>query len=302
MAKVRLAGVPEQVNIPVQLCIEHGIFIKHGVEVEWVLVPEGTGKMIQMLESGEVDVALTVSDALMVGVASGRAVRLVGTFVESPLVWAVATSPAHHAAGLTLEGLAAQKKASTTGFRFGVSRLGSGSHTMAHYASSLHGIDDPTFVVANNIAGLAAGAQREDFDAFLWETFTTKPLFDSGELHKLDEVSTPWTAFSVAAGSALRGDADKEAAVRDRLFPALAEGCRLFVADPAAAADRIVHEFGHQPGDAAAWLACVRYNDARALQLDRAKTADSVAILQQIGLISADFSVDALWQGSAVVN
>ena len=42
--------------------------------------------------SGEVDLALTVTDAFMVGKANGRRVQLLGTFVESPLVWAVATT------------------------------------------------------------------------------------------------------------------------------------------------------------------------------------------------------------------
>jgi len=300
MVRLKLAGVPEQVNLPLAICQQEGIFALHGIEVEWVVVPEGTGRMIQLLEDGEVDVALTVTDALMVGVAAGRKARLVGTFVESPLVWAVAASPAHRDAGLTMADLVAQKQ-EQAGFKFGISRLGSGSHTMAQYASSLHGVANPEFVICNNIAGLAAAAQQGDADAFLWETFTTKPLFDAGELHKAGEVPTPWTAFSVAAGTALSGDADKEAAVRDRLFPALAEGCRRFVADPAAAADRIVATYKHRPEDAAAWLTRVQYNDARVLQLDRTKTADSVAILQQIGLIPADFAVDRLWDGSAVV-
>ena len=35
---------------------------------------------------------MTVTDAFMVGKANGRKVQLLGTFVESPLVWAVSTS------------------------------------------------------------------------------------------------------------------------------------------------------------------------------------------------------------------
>ena len=42
--------------------------------------------------SGEVDLAMTVTDAFMVGKANGRKVQLLGTFVESPLVWAVSSS------------------------------------------------------------------------------------------------------------------------------------------------------------------------------------------------------------------
>ena len=42
------------------------------------------------LSAGEIDLALTVTDAFMVAKSNGRKVRLQGTFVESPLVWAVA--------------------------------------------------------------------------------------------------------------------------------------------------------------------------------------------------------------------
>lgn len=35
------------------------------------------------------------------------------------------------------------------------------------------------------IDGYLQGVLRGDFDAFMWETFTTKPWFDSGELHKV---------------------------------------------------------------------------------------------------------------------
>lgn len=47
---IRVIGVPEQVNIPIQLCVEHGIFEKHGVNVQYTEVKEGTGKMLQMLD------------------------------------------------------------------------------------------------------------------------------------------------------------------------------------------------------------------------------------------------------------
>ena len=40
-AKLSLLGVPEQVNIPIQLCQEMGIFAKFGVDVAYTTVPEG---------------------------------------------------------------------------------------------------------------------------------------------------------------------------------------------------------------------------------------------------------------------
>ena len=34
--------------------------------------------------------------------------------------------------------------------------------------------------------------------AFMWETFTTKPYHDSGECSRLGDISTPWPCFMVA--------------------------------------------------------------------------------------------------------
>ena len=48
---IRVIGVPEQVNIPIKICLEQGIFRKHGVDVQYTEVKEGTGKMLQMLDS-----------------------------------------------------------------------------------------------------------------------------------------------------------------------------------------------------------------------------------------------------------
>ena len=298
---IRIAGVPEQVNIPILMCIEQGIFKDSGLEVEFLLVPEGTGAMITKLESGEADLALTVSDALIVGVATGRRVQLVGTFVDSPLVWAVAgntTSPCNSLAELmTKETL-----------KFGVSRMGSGSHTMAQYACALHGksLDAVSFVIANNLDGLKKGVQNGDFDAFLWETFTTKPLFDAGELMKYGEVPTPWTAFSIAAGPSGSLSVDKETLIRDKLFPALAEGCRRFYSEPASSAARIVRDFGHKEEDAMAWLSKVKYNDQASstctspMHIDEARTNDSIRILKSIGLVRDDFVAEDLWRGSSI--
>ena len=314
ITKIKMAGVPEQVNLPISLCIEQDIFKNWGLEVEFVLVPEGTGAMITKLENGEVDLALTVSDALIVGVASGRRVQLVGTYVDSPLVWAVAvntTSPCH-----SLDELMTKEQ-----LKFGVSRMGSGSHTMAQYVCALHGksLDKVSFVVANNLDGLKKGVQNGDFDAFLWETFTTKPLFDAGELMKCGEVPTPWTAFSIAAGPSGSLSVEKETSIRDKLFPALEEGCRRFCSkdpsSPSSSAARIVRDFGHKEEDAVAWLSRVKYNvvvdekesasnihysPKSPMRIDEARTNESIRILKSITLVRDDFVAEDLWRGSLI--
>lgn len=152
-------------------------------------VPEGTGRMIDMLEKREVDLACTVCDAFIVARSKGRAVQMSGVWVPSPLVWAIAGSPKLSADTTVKDIFKRHGK-----LRVGISRLGSGSHTMASYMAMLNGIIDPTnatgsdcleFVVANDFKGLREAIASDRIDVFLWETFTTKPFFDSGELLKV---------------------------------------------------------------------------------------------------------------------
>lgn len=175
--KIILGAVPEQVkyvvlniweipepnnffhyfknSLPINICIERNIFKKHGIDVEHKIIPEGTGAMLDKLESGEIDVALTVTDGFIVGKANGRRVKMIGTFVKSPLVWAVAGCPK---AKLTSFDMLHPDKLGKD-CTFGVSRMGSGSHTMAFYAAKLYGINANAvkFKTANNFEGLKNG-------------------------------------------------------------------------------------------------------------------------------------------------
>src|SRR5690606_5115575 len=111
--------------------------------------------------------------------------------------------------------------------RMGVSRMGSGSHTMSFYMALLQGMDPNrlAFTVANNFANLRAGVTSGEFDAFLWETFTTQPYFASGELTKLADVETPWPAFSFICNPE-RLSQEQSLAIRRVFFPALAQACK----------------------------------------------------------------------------
>ena len=152
--KIILAGVPEQVNIPIHICMERGIFAKYGVDVEFKVVPEGTGRMLDLIESSEVDIALTVADATIAGCAKGRSIQLCGTWVQSPLVWAIAGANSE-----SFDELCNRKTISNEPLSFGISRIGSGSHTMAQYACMLHNQDvkKAKFEVANDFKGLRTG-------------------------------------------------------------------------------------------------------------------------------------------------
>lgn len=336
---VRLACVPEQVNIPVSMVKALHLDDKYNVDLQVLSVPEGTGKMLTMLETGEADIAMTVSDAFIVANAKGRPVELVGTWVSSPLIWAVAASPALPASVTTVAGLYAHRQRVTgeasPKLRVGISRPGSGSQTMASYMAMTRGLlgVELDFVVAHDFVGLKKGIADDLFDVFLWETFTTKPDFDANVLRKIDDVCTPWPAFSLVMSSASASSPFLRSAVERGLFPALAEAATLFVADANVAASQIVREFGHKEADARLWLSSVEYTAQtvnageaavamdedkacspcdsddegllvangrhfRLATIDTAVYAESVRILQTVGLVAPTYALDSLWPSS----
>ena len=157
-SKIILAGVWEQVNIPICICSERGIFKKYGIDVEFRKVPEGTGKMLDMIEEGSVDLAITVADAFIAGKAKGRPIQICGTWVQSPLVWAIAGAGTNGSFD-TFEKLGRRKMNNREGLSFGISRLGSGSHTMAFYLAQQNNIPKSSlsFAVQNDFKSLRKG-------------------------------------------------------------------------------------------------------------------------------------------------
>jgi len=304
---LRLACVPEQVNLPIQIALERNIFQKYHIDVDVKWVPEGTGKMIDMIEKNEVDVALTVSDALLVAIAKGRKVHLSGVFVPSPLVWAICTSPENtHLKSLQDLFNAKRSVHPDAGLDVGISRLGSGSQTMAYYMADLHKINTSlNFTIANNIDGLRNGVQQKQFDLFLWETFTTKPLFDTNQLHKIGEVPTPWSAFSIATQHLSRHHEDhftKYNLIKQSLYPALYESIEIFLSNKEEAIDRIVASHHHKREDAETWLNNVRYAASAGFPVDCTNVDDSLQVLKRVGLVSADFNNEEIWKGDSCVS
>eukprot|EP01035_Chromulina_nebulosa_P025553 gene25553-33353_t len=274
---LRFAAVPEQVNIPIQICREKKTFELYvqllksklllsndaDIGIEYISVPEGTGRMMELLEKNEIDLALTVTDAFISNKskATHKKAILCGTYVNSPLIWALCG----RGNDISIKKQFDDKIKSGEVVKYGISRLGSGSHTMAFYydflasktkeMKSTEYLPKCEFVVANNFQQLREGVNRNDFDVFLWETFTTKPWFDSGELTKLGEVSAPWPAFSYVTNIYSNSGSEpniKELLIRDCLYPAVKEAIDEFtrISSRDISIRRIVDEFKHTESDA----------------------------------------------------
>jgi len=154
--------------------------------------PSGTGQLISRLNNDEIDVAIALTDALISGIAKGsKTYKLVGSYVTSPLNWAVITGNSSSFNSI----------ADLKGTTIGISRHGSGSQTMA-FVMALQQEWSPTtlrFQVNNDIKGLIGSVNDGSTSAFMWEWFTTKPWLDSGEVRFIGSVPTPWPSWIIAA-------------------------------------------------------------------------------------------------------
>lgn len=190
MKTIKIAGVPEHFNLPWHLCIEGGEFEAEGIDLQWTDVPEGTGRLCQMLRNGETDMAIILTEGIIKDILEGNSSKIVQVFVKSPLIWGIhvgANSPYQK-----LEDLKDTKVA--------ISRYGSGSHLMAFVNAKNQGWNpsDLKFEVINTLEGAVEALTNGIADYFMWERFMTKPIVDKGIFRRLADCPTLWVSFVIA--------------------------------------------------------------------------------------------------------
>ncbi|MCL6265872.1 substrate-binding domain-containing protein [Flagellimonas myxillae] len=191
MKHVKIVGVPEHFNLPWHLAIEENAFKDRGIELEWMDVPEGTGKMAQLLKNGETDLAIILTEGIIRSIAKGNPTKIVQEYVSSPLLWGIHVDASSERNAI--EELATDPIA--------ISRMGSGSHLMAYVHAQDQGWDTQKlqFEIINNLEGAVENLTQGSGAYFMWEHFTTKPLVDQGVFKRLGDCPTPWPCFVVAA-------------------------------------------------------------------------------------------------------
>ncbi len=184
MKKIKIVGVPEHFNLPWQMCIENGEFENTGINLEWTDIPEGTGKMCQMLRDGETDIAVILTEGIVKDIVAGNPSSIVQVYVKSPLIWGI-----HVAANSSYKTLADLK-----GRKAAISRFGSGSHLMSFVNAQNQGwnTNDLQFEIVNTIDGAVESLTKGEADYFMWERFMTKPLVDNGTFRRIADCPTPW--------------------------------------------------------------------------------------------------------------
>jgi ABC-type nitrate/sulfonate/bicarbonate transport system substrate-binding protein len=190
MKSIKIVGVPEHFNLPWHLCLENGEFEKENIDLQWTDVPEGTGKMCQMLRDGSTDIAVILTEGIIKDIIGGNPSKIVQIYVESPLIWGI-----HVAAQSNYQSLTDLKKTKAA-----ISRLGSGSQLMAYVNAKNQGWNtkELQFEIVNTIDGAVTSLTEGTADYFMWEHFMTKPLVDKGVFRRLGDCPTPWSCFVIA--------------------------------------------------------------------------------------------------------
>lgn len=190
MKTVKIAGVPEHFNLPWHLCIDNGEFDQAGIDLQWTDVPEGTGKMCQMLRDGETDLAIILTEGIVKDIVGNNPSSIVQVYVESPLIWGI-----HVGANSSYQTLADIENTKAA-----ISRYGSGSHLMAYVNAQNQNwnTEKLQFEIVNTIDGAVEALTNGGADYFMWERFMTQPLVDNGIFRRVADCPTPWPCFVIA--------------------------------------------------------------------------------------------------------
>lgn len=269
---VRVAGVPEHFNVPWRIAVQEGAFAARGLDVAWEEIAEGSGAMLRALESGAVDAALVLTEAVVAAASRGQELAVLGTWICSPLVWGV-----HVHAASRFRSVEELRDG-----RFGISRPGSGSHLMAWVEAARRGWN-PARLRFETVGAVQTARDAFDegrIDAYLWEEITTRPWVRLGEWRCIGQVEAPWPAFLLVTTQA---GAERVATLREPMFEVLRDIVIGLRADPDQGVLRIAEEAALHPDDVADWFAAVRWAahggcDRAALERARAALASAGAL------------------------
>ncbi|CAM4271975.1 substrate-binding domain-containing protein [Zobellia nedashkovskayae] len=270
MKKVRTIGVPEHFNLPWHMAIEEGAFEERGIDLQWTEVPEGTGRMCQMLQDEETDLAIILTEGLVKSITEGNAAKIVQEYISTPLQWGI-----HVGAKSEFNSIA-----DLEGSKAAISRLGSGSHLMAFVNAQNEGwaTDSLQFEIINNLDGAVTALTEGTADYFMWEHFTTKPLVDKGIFRRLGDCPTPWPCFVVAATQKF---IDEEKSTINHILEVINNYTSEFKQIPSI--DRsLANRYSQQLEDIKEWLKITQWSQKQIPEATLTKVQDTLRELELI--------------------
>ncbi|KAG9557002.1 periplasmic binding protein-like II, partial [Aureobasidium melanogenum] len=249
--RLRIGYIPEHFSTPLHFAIKH-----FGLEADIKPFPTGTGALTASLKDNSIDVAIGLTEGFVADLGKTNAsketpaYKLVGTYVESPLCWAISVG---NKSSINNEN-------ELDGKRVGVSRIGSGSYVMSYVLADQKGWLEKSkkpfeVVPLGDFKALRHGVNEGDkADFFMWEHFTTKKFYDNGELKRVGEIYTPWPSWMIVARDA------KDKKLED-MAEKLNQGVKYFREHQEESVEHITGTMEYSQEDANAWLKTVKFAD-----------------------------------------
>lgn len=171
----------------------------------------------------------------------------------------------------------------------GVSRIGSGSYVMSYVLADQQGwLTSPEkspykgFKVLQTFDKLRAAVNDGTADFFMWEHFTSKRYYDSGEIRRLGDIYTPWPSWQIVASTATTQLA-KDPRLQD-LFQKLDRGIQYLETHHDETIEYISTHLDYSKEDAAEWLKTVRFASPTA-GVDLSVAKKCIAVLVKAGVL-----------------
>ncbi|AWI26441.1 substrate-binding domain-containing protein [Flavobacterium pallidum] len=248
MTTIKIAGVPEHFNLPWQLCLENKEFEAANIDLQWTNVPEGTGKMCQMLRHGETDIAVILTEGIVKDIVAGNPSKIVQVYVETPLIWGI-----HVASNSDYQQLSDLENTKAA-----ISRVGSGSQLMAYVNAENQNWNTQKlqFEIVNTIDGAVDSLTNGTADYFMWERFMTKPLVDKGLFRRIADCPTPWPCFVIAVRNEVL---ERESGSIKKILEIINAKTRLFKAIKHIEI-RLANDFNQKEEDIISWLSLTEWS------------------------------------------
>lgn len=278
--EINVGGVTEHFNLPWNLAVEHRKFDAAGVPIRWRFFAGGTGAMTEALKTGELDLAILLTEGFLSAVYRGLKAKVVKEYIVSPLGWGIFTG-----AGSPLHSIYNRLPK-----KYAISKSGSGSHLMAMIHAEQRGvkINPSDFIEVRSLDGAIESLSKNETQIFYWEKYTTKPFVENKTLRMIGEFNAPWSSFLiVASDSALQ---HKQAAIRT-VLNIINEESMLFVRS-AQTISLLQQRFSMSETDARKWLQATVWSADFSVRKQSLTNAHQALI--KTGCITGDLKVEEL--------
>ncbi|EMC93823.1 hypothetical protein BAUCODRAFT_74706 [Baudoinia panamericana UAMH 10762] len=288
--RLRIGYVPEHFSTPLHFAAQH-----FNLDADLIPEPLGTGALATRLKTAStsdfaIDVAVGLTEGFVADLGKTQAAGdsaaygIVGTYVESPLCWAIST-------GAQRDDVSSVQD--LKGGKVGVSRIGSGSYVMSYVLADQHGWlqqgQDPFGVeVIGDFAALRQSVRREGdkpaTDFFMWEHFTTKHYWDNGELKRIGEIYTPWPSWMIVARNSVHsGDGDGRV---NEMLRKINEGVKYYREHAEEAVEFITSTMRYSAEDAREWMNTVKFaEEVRGVKTQTVE--ETISVLKKAGVLGA---------------